>query len=146
LAKGDSHGAISKLRFAIYVDPENRAADEYLSTALKKSGKNPDDAKVRKEEAERLDSDGNYVESIAEYKHYVRMTDSGLAHYSLGCVLIKQGSTVPIKTVEGYKELRTAVTRRGKRERKQICPDATLSWARFFLISPILPVSTATQR
>jgi tetratricopeptide (TPR) repeat protein len=73
LAKKDYQAAMSKYRFAIYVDPENLPADESLSAALKATGKDPDDLNVRREEAERLEDQGNYVEAIAEYKHCVRM-------------------------------------------------------------------------
>lgn len=111
LTKKDYKGAISKFRFAIYIDPENQAADKCLSTAWKASGKVSNDFKARRKEAERLEADGDYVEAIAEYRHCARMSDCGMAHYRLGCVLLKQGTTVPIKTVEGYKELRTAVTK-----------------------------------
>ncbi|HEY9732645.1 MAG TPA: tetratricopeptide repeat protein [Drouetiella sp.] len=103
--------AAQKLRTSIYVDPENRSSDELLSSAIKGQGKNPDDANVRQHLADDFDINGDYVQAIAEYRHYVRMKDSGAAHFALGRVLVKQGSAVPAKLVEGYIEMRTAVTK-----------------------------------
>ncbi|MBS2004306.1 MAG: tetratricopeptide repeat protein [Cyanobacteria bacterium SZAS LIN-5] len=103
--------AAQKLRTSIYVDPENRSSDELLSSAIKGMGKNPDDANVRQHLADDFDINGDYVQAIAEYRHYVRMKDSGAAHFALGRVLVKQGSAVPAKLVEGYIEMRTAVTK-----------------------------------
>ncbi len=103
--------AAHKLRTSIYVDPENRSSDELLSSAIRGMGKNPDDANVRQHLADDFDINGDYVQAIAEYRHYVRMKDSGSAHFALGRVLVKQGSAVPAKLVEGYVEMRTAVTK-----------------------------------
>ncbi len=103
--------AAQKLRTSIYVDPENRQADEFLSSAIKGTGKNPDDANVRQHLADDFDINGDYVSAISEYRHYVRMKDSGAAWYALGRVLVKQGSSVPAKLVEGYTAMRTAVTK-----------------------------------
>ncbi|CAN5363521.1 hypothetical protein BH10CYA1_BH10CYA1_33770 [soil metagenome] len=103
--------AAQKFRTSIYVDPENRSSDEFLSSAIKGMGKNPDDANVRQHLADDFDINGDYVQAIAEYRHYVRMKDSGAAHFALGRVLVKQGSAVAAKLVEGYIEMRTAVTK-----------------------------------
>jgi tetratricopeptide (TPR) repeat protein len=111
LTKHSYQEAAQKFRTSIYVDPENRSSDEFLSSAIKGQGKNPDDANVRQKIADDFDINGDYVQAIAEYRHYVRMKDSGAAHYALGRVLVKQGSAVPTKLVEGYIEMRTAVTK-----------------------------------
>jgi tetratricopeptide (TPR) repeat protein len=111
LSKGQMTQAAEKLRYAIYIDPENRAADEYLNTAIKGTHKDPDNAAVRLNLAEDFDAAGDYVQAIAEYRHYVRMKDSGEAHWGLGKVLVKQGRVVPIKMVEGFKELKIALTK-----------------------------------
>ncbi len=111
LAKHSYQEAAQKLRTSIYVDPENRQADEFLSSAIKGTGKNPDDANVRQHLADDFDINGDYVSAISEYRHYVRMKDSGAAWYALGRVLVKQGSSVPAKLVEGYTAMRTAVTK-----------------------------------
>jgi tetratricopeptide (TPR) repeat protein len=111
LGKHSYAEAAQKFRTSIYVDPENRQADEFLSSAIKGTGKNPDDANVRQHLADDFDINGDYVSAIAEYRHYVRMKDSGAAWYALGRVLVKQGSSVPAKLVEGYTAMRTAVTK-----------------------------------
>lgn len=111
LAKHDYATAAQKLRTSIYVDPENRSSDELLNNAIRGLGKNPDDAAVRAHLADDFDINGDYVQAIAEYRHYVRMKDNGPAHYALGRVLVKQGAAVPSKLVEGYTEMRTAVTK-----------------------------------
>lgn len=116
--------AAQKFRTSIYVDPENRSSDEFLSSAIKGMGKNPDDATVRAKLADDFDINGDYVQAIAEYRHYVRMKDSGAAWYALGRVLVKQGSAVPAKLVEGYIAMRTAVTKAwepGERNEQSKC-------------------------
>lgn len=116
--------AAQKFRTSIYVDPENRSSDEFLSSAIKGTGKNPDDANVRAHLADEFDINGDYVQAIAEYRHYVRMKDSGAAWYALGRVLVKQGSAVPAKLVEGYIAMRTAVTKAwepGERNEQSKC-------------------------
>jgi tetratricopeptide (TPR) repeat protein len=56
-----------------------------------------------------------------EHEHYVLVSDdSGVAHYALGGELVKQGKTVPIKLVEGYKELRTALTKNWEADQQPV--------------------------
>jgi tetratricopeptide (TPR) repeat protein len=109
MAKRSWQQAIEKFHMALYVDPNNIPAADGLSTCWKSLGKDPDKPEVRKELGETYDGEGNYPAAIAEYRCYVRITDSGQAHAALGQVLIKQGQSVPARAVEGFQELKIAV-------------------------------------
>ncbi|HEY9712040.1 MAG TPA: hypothetical protein V6C72_01145 [Chroococcales cyanobacterium] len=111
LAKGDANKAITKLHYALYVDPNNREAEDVLDGAVKRTGKDPTSSKVREGMRDDYDSNGNYIEAIAEARKVVRMKDDGPSHFALGRVLIKMGSQVQSKQVDGYGELRIAVTK-----------------------------------
>src|SRR5262249_47347845 len=61
----------------------------------------------------------NYVEAITEYRKYAHMEDSGPAHAALAKVLMKQGSSVPARLVEGYSEMKVAFTKDWKKEEQR---------------------------
>jgi tetratricopeptide (TPR) repeat protein len=103
--------AMKQYRMALYVDPTNQVADANLDHCLEAIHKNPNDVKYRMSLGDEADISGDYPEAIVEYRRCVKMLDNGPSHAKLGRVLIKQGSRVPDKMVEGYEELRTAVTK-----------------------------------
>jgi len=111
MSKGSWTQAIPRFHMALYVDPNNMAAVDCLNQCWKRSGKDPDNPEVRKELGEKYETEGNYPEAIAEYRTYVRIVDSGQAHAALGRALCKQGQSVPARAVEGFNELKTAVTK-----------------------------------
>lgn len=103
--------AIQKFHMALYVDQNNIAALEACSTCWKALGKNADDPAVRRELGETYEQQGDYPEAIAEYRQWVRIADSGMAHAALGRALVKQGASVPARNVEGFNELRVALSK-----------------------------------
>jgi tetratricopeptide (TPR) repeat protein len=111
MSKGSWAAAIPRFHMALYVDPNNMAAVDCLNQCWKRSGKDPDNPDVRKELGEKYETEGNYPEAIAEYRTYVRIVDSGQAHAALGRALCKQGQSVPARAVEGFNELKAAVTK-----------------------------------
>jgi tetratricopeptide (TPR) repeat protein len=103
--KGNNYQAMIHLREALYADPQNAEADRILDTLVEKAkGKN--DLKTRLSLADDADVQGNYAVAIVEYRKCTSMDDSGPIRAKLGRVLLKQG-----KTVEGYTELKSAVSK-----------------------------------
>jgi len=111
MSKGNTYEAAKKLRYALYVDPNNMEADDVLANCIRSSHKDPDNPQVRAQLGDQFDTSGDYVSAIAEYRKYARMTDSGPAHFALGRVLMKQGNAVPAKLVDGYGEMKVALTK-----------------------------------
>lgn len=105
-SKKDWGHAISKLREAMYVDPNNQDAANLLDTCVKATGKNPD---AHMKMGDDLETNGNYVEAIAEYRRGVRQEDTGSSYAALGRALMKQGQNSPSRLVEGFSMMRTAV-------------------------------------
>lgn len=103
--------AMKQYRMALYVDPTNQVADANLDHCLEAIHKNPNDVKYRMSLGDDADISGNYPEAIVEYRRCVKMLDNGPSHAKLGRVLLKQGTRVPDKMIEGYEELRTAITK-----------------------------------
>ncbi len=91
-------------RKAMIIDPANAQADAELDNILKSLRRNPDDYDYRKSLADDADVSGQYDTSIVEWRKCIKIRNDPYSHARLGAVLIKAG-----KTVEGYKELRTAV-------------------------------------
>lgn len=116
--KKDFYNAIKQYRGSLYVDPNNGPADQHLDEALRQTKINADDPKAREKLAETAGNSGDFETAIVEWRKYVRMVDDGYSHYSLGQVLSKAG-----KVVEGYKELRTAVSRTWPAEQKNTLSD-----------------------
>jgi tetratricopeptide (TPR) repeat protein len=104
--QGKTYEAIKQFRSALYVDPDNMPADEGLDASFSKLHKNPLDLKFRESLGEDLDVKGQYEDAIVEFRKCVKMNDSGKSHANLGYVLLKAG-----KPVDGYLELRTAVSK-----------------------------------
>jgi tetratricopeptide (TPR) repeat protein len=111
MSKGSWAAAIPRFHMALYVDPNNMAAVDCLNQCWKRSGKDPDNPDVRRELGEKYETEGNYPEAIAEYRTYVRIVDSGQAHAALGRALCKQGQSVSARAVEGFNELKVAVSK-----------------------------------
>ena len=109
LASKKQYGtAISKLREAMYVDPNNQDAANLLDNCVKATGKNPD---AHMKMGDELEISGNYVEAIAEYRRGVRQEDTGSSYSALGRALMKQGQNSPPRLVEGFAMMRTAVSK-----------------------------------
>ena len=100
--------AASKLREALYVDPNNQDAAFLLDKCVKAQGKNPDD---HMKMGDQLEIEGNYPEAIAEYRRATRADESGPTFAALGRALMKQGANSPARLVEGFKMMRTAVSK-----------------------------------
>ena len=111
MSKGAWPQAISRFHMALYVDANNMASVDCLNQCWRKLGKDPDNPDVRKELGEKYETEGNYPEAIAEYRTYVRIVDSGAAHAALGRALCKQGQSVAARKVEGFQELKIAVSK-----------------------------------
>ncbi len=117
--KKDFYHAAIQYRGALYVDPGNGPADQHLDEALRQANINADDPKVRARIADEAEISGNYETAIVEYRKCIKMVDDGYNHYRLGQVLSKAG-----KVVEGYKELRTSVSREWPVDQKNTLSDA----------------------
>ena len=104
-ARGRTYDAMVQYRQAMIVDPANAKADQELDICMKKLGKDPYDFATRKRIAEDADVSQQYDTAIVEWRHCVKMRDTGLNHFELGKVLLKAG-----KDVDGYRELRKAVS------------------------------------
>ncbi|HEY9772301.1 MAG TPA: tetratricopeptide repeat protein [Planktothrix sp.] len=111
MAQGQFQQAIKRFHMALYVDPNNMPALECCSTCWKNLRKDPDNPDFRREMGEKYETEGDYPEAIAEYRQYVRIVDSGPAHAALGRALAKQGQNVPARAVEGFNELKIAVSK-----------------------------------
>jgi tetratricopeptide (TPR) repeat protein len=107
-AKKDWSKAIHELREAQYVDPNNADAANLTDKCLQATGKDPSLHMKMGDDAE---TEGNYPEAIVEYRRNLHGDDGGPAHAALGRALIKQGSQSPGRLVEGYEEMRTAVSK-----------------------------------
>jgi tetratricopeptide (TPR) repeat protein len=107
-AKKDWGKAIHELREAQYVDPNNADAANLLDKCLQATGKDPSQHMKMGEDAE---TEGNYPEAIAEYRRNLHADDGGPAHAALARALIKQGSNSPGRLVEGYEEMKIAVSK-----------------------------------
>jgi tetratricopeptide (TPR) repeat protein len=105
-SKKDWGHAMSKLREAMYVDPNNQDAANILDTCVKATGKNPD---AHMKMGDDLEVNGDYVGAIAEYRRGVRQEESGIAYAALGRALMKQGQNSPSRLVEGFAMMKTAV-------------------------------------
>ncbi len=100
--------AISKFRQALYVDPNNAEAAARLDVCIKNSGGNPD---AHQKMGDDLEVSANYPEAIAEYKRWVRAEDSGMAWAALARAEIKQGASSPTRLVDGFTDMRKAVSK-----------------------------------
>jgi tetratricopeptide (TPR) repeat protein len=100
--------AISKLREALYVDPNNADAANLLDSCIKSTGKDPN---AHMKMGDELEISGNYVEAIAEYRRGVRADESGPAYAALGRALMKQGTSSPSRLVEGFSQMKLAVAK-----------------------------------
>jgi tetratricopeptide (TPR) repeat protein len=107
-AKKDWGKAIHELREAQYVDPNNADAANLLDKCLQATGKDPSQHMKMGDD---LETEGNYPEAIAEYRRNLHGDDGGPAHAALGRALVKQGSQSPGRLVEGYEEMRIAVSK-----------------------------------
>jgi tetratricopeptide (TPR) repeat protein len=105
-SRKDYYNAAKQYRGALYVDASNGPADDHLDECIKRSGKNPLDINVRRGMADAADTSGDYETAIVEYGKCVRMVDDGPSHAQLGRVYLKAN-----KNVEGFKELKAAVSK-----------------------------------
>lgn len=111
--QGKAYDAIKQFRGALFVDPDNLPADEGLDECYKKLGKHPDDKEYRRRVAEDFETKGQYEDAIVEYRKVLKQDDSGKSHADLGNCLLKAD-----KPVDGYQELRIAVTKLWSNEQK----------------------------
>lgn len=103
-AHGKKFEAGAEYRRAMIIDPANAQADAELDNVLRSLKRNPDEYDYRRSLADDADVSGQYDTSIVEWRKCIKIRNDPYSHSRLGAVLIKAG-----KTVEGYKELRTAV-------------------------------------
>ncbi|MBX9689044.1 MAG: tetratricopeptide repeat protein, partial [Candidatus Obscuribacterales bacterium] len=105
-ARGKKFEAGAEFRKAMIIDPANAQADAELDKVLKSLGKDPFSYAYRSSIADDADVSGQYDTAIVEWRKCVKMQDDAISHKRLGEVLLKAG-----KTVDGFKELRSAVGR-----------------------------------
>ena len=104
--KKDYNSAIKHYTEVLYKDPLNAPAERNLGECIKRSGKDPDDVKVRLSMADDANA-GNYPTAIVEFRLACKIVDNGPNRARLGKVLIKMG-----KDVEGYAELRDSLRKK----------------------------------
>ena len=108
-AKKD-YPACIEFRKAMVTDPANAQADAELENTLRRTGKlgrTPEEAYANRAKlAHDAYVSGDWDTAIVEYRHLAKVSDTPNNRAQLGRVFIKAG-----KTVEGFKELRTAVGR-----------------------------------
>ncbi len=106
MGKKDYYNACNQYRGALYVDPNNHAAEAHLDEALRLLGNNLLDLAARQKMGEDYEVSGRFEDAIVEYRKVVKMSESGPAHAQLGYVLKKAG-----KIVDSFQELKIAVSK-----------------------------------
>ncbi|HEY9786671.1 MAG TPA: hypothetical protein V6D17_14815, partial [Candidatus Obscuribacterales bacterium] len=87
----ESDNAARLAREALLVEPQNTAASQLLSDALKKEGIDPGNAQERMQIGESLAQQGRQSEAMVEFRAANKIKPSAAAHIGIGNGLLKDG-------------------------------------------------------